>query len=77
MTQAKTKIIATVTKANSVGALSGLRVMPSDANYSGREFRFVKRLADAGAIVWVEWTKKFGAGWAMAENVEKFKGDAS
>lgn len=70
MTKAEQKILAKVREANERGALAGLEWCPGDT--VARSVRFVIRLNDSGALVWMPWSKKFGSGWAVREFVEKF-----
>ena len=73
MTKTEQTILDKVGHINKAGALCGLGVSPQDPKYNNREFRFVKRLADAGKIVWVPYNAKHGAGWALPENVERLE----
>lgn len=66
LTSTEQKILDRVRYHSERGALCGLGVQPGDPHYQSREFRFVKRLADSGAIVWVAWTPRLGAGWAIS-----------
>jgi type 1 glutamine amidotransferase len=71
-TKAEAKILATVKRCNDMGALAGLVVDPEHASYNTYKFRFVKRLAEKGEIVWVPWTPELGAGWVLACNLGRF-----
>ncbi len=71
-TKAEQKILDNVEFANSRGALAGHGTDPEDPKYTDRANRFIKRLADAGLIVWMPYSDKFGAGWAMKEQVQVF-----
>lgn len=64
MTKTEAKIVELVRQANELGALAGL----GPAND-----KFVLRLQEKGAIVYVQ-TAKLGSGWVLKENVSKFQG---
>jgi hypothetical protein len=74
MTKAEQKILQAVRDANESGLLAALGCAPGDGSLNDNHvrFRFVKRLNDKGSIVWMPWSEKFGAGWALAEYVEQF-----
>jgi hypothetical protein len=72
LTKTEEAVLAKVRDANSRGALLGLGTSPTAANYSTKEKRFVKRLADAGILVWV-WTREHGAGWALSDSADRFR----
>lgn len=72
MTKTEENILVRVRDINGRGALAGLGTSPTNTEYKNPEFRFVKRLADAGLIVWVPWTSKYGAGWAIPEYVPDY-----
>ena len=65
MTKTEEKILSCVKDANKFGYLAGLVASPNDPSYHTRQYRFVKRLHEAGKIVWVDWTPKMGSGWAL------------
>jgi len=80
MTKYEQVILAKVRRANEEGWLAGLPTHASavspDALRStcyGR-FRFVKRLYEAGAILWLDYTKTggFGRGWVLPEFEMRF-----
>ncbi len=72
MTVTKTEqaIIEKVRHANTLGALAGLGVSPDELNAPSftssaiKDFRFVKRLYDAGKLCWQPYCK-LGAGWIL------------
>ena len=70
-TKKEDAILARVGDVNSRMTLCGL-AEPAKPDFHSKENRFVKRLAEAGLIVFVEYTPKYGSGWALPENVEKF-----
>ncbi|MGK3981330.1 hypothetical protein WMF38_57565 [Sorangium sp. So ce118] len=57
MTRIEQQILNYVRSCNDQGALAGVSV---------KEFRFAKRLAATGEIVYVNWRRDLGAGWAIA-----------
>lgn len=65
-TKTEQGILDRVQSVNDRGSLAGLSVAPDEPQYSLPAFRFVKRLADAGLIVWIEWGPVLGAGWLLA-----------
>ena len=73
MTKAETEIIERIQRANKFGALCGLSISPADRDFNHRRFRFVKRLYEAEAIIWVSYTPKHGAGWATPEALAAFR----
>lgn len=73
LTKSEQEILERVRKANNNHhALKGLGICPSDQDWNDREYRFVKRLADRGLIVWVESPKKHGKGWCVPELAANF-----
>ena len=72
MTKTEEKILAKVRTANEAGALAGLATSPEDADFQADEHRFIRRLNDRGELVWMPWSEKFGAGWALREFVMPF-----
>lgn len=66
MTKTEQSILARVRDVNDRGALRGLGVSPHDAHYVSPQWRFVRRLCEAGQIRYVDWTPKLGAGWLLA-----------
>lgn len=74
MTKSEQKILTRVAGINDKGALAGLGTKPTSSDYQLPAHRFVKRLADAGKIMWVEWTPELGAGWAIADRDPKNPG---
>lgn len=72
LTKSELEILDTVKTANRQGALAGLGTTPKEDSFQSKRYRFVKRLFDAGSIVYVEYTGKYGAGWALPEYVDSF-----
>lgn len=65
MTKAELEILRKIREANDMGAVKGLGVQPTDPDFSSKEHRFIKRLYDAGEILWSGYTYKLGAGWIL------------
>ena len=65
MTRSEATILRRVQEVNDRGGLKGLLTDPKDTNFSDYEHRFVKRLYDAGEILWVDYNPKLGAGWIL------------
>lgn len=65
-TKTEQGILDRVQSVNDRGSLAGLDTSPDESKYNLHAFRFVKRLADAGLIVWIEWGPVLGAGWLLA-----------
>ncbi len=80
VTKSEQRILDKVRHCNELGALAGLYVSPeqfqepSMASSAHKDFRFVKRLYDAGKIVWHPYHTKLGAGWALPEYFVTFEG---
>jgi hypothetical protein len=65
MTKAETTILRRVQEVNDRGGLKGLCTDPHASNFTAHEHRFVKRLYEAGEILWVDYNPKLGAGWIL------------
>ncbi len=72
LTKTEQNILGTIGFTNGRFALAAVGTNPNSANYYDRANRFIKRLADAGLIVWMPYSDKFGAGWALRDQVEVF-----
>lgn len=66
MTKTESTILNRVSGINSQGGLAGLGTSPEDSDFGSKQHRFVKRLYESGALVWVGYTKDLGSGWAVA-----------
>lgn len=75
LSKTEQKILDQVHASVKLGALAGLGTSPNNTNFYEPAHRFVKRLHDKGAIVWVAWNKKYGAGWATPEVAARFTAD--
>lgn len=71
-TKTEEALLARVAMNNRVGALSGLATSPKDASWSDAKHRFIRRLYEAGLLLWVPWTAALGAGWAVPEFKDRF-----
>jgi hypothetical protein len=67
MTKSEEKILDGIRRAHAINGLRGLGTSPADANWNDNEHRFVRRLYEAGKIVWVPYSSQHGAGWALPE----------
>lgn len=63
MTKAEETILARVRAINEAGKLAWLGTSPNDPNFAFPDARFIKRLYEAGLLVWYP----YGPGWAVAE----------
>ena len=86
MTKSEQKILDKVRYCNEQGALAGLYTspeefqtpegspLPTGRSSAHKDFRFVKRLYEAGKIVWNPHHPKLGAGWTLPEYIVTFDG---
>jgi hypothetical protein len=65
LTKTEERIINTIRNANDHRALAGLGTDPGHADFNNRTNRFVKRLYESKAIIWVPYISGLGAGWAL------------
>ena len=66
LSKSETRIIERVRNANAHGALAGLGTNPDHADFNNQDHRFIKRLYESKAILWIPYTKDLGAGWVLA-----------
>lgn len=72
MTKTEQAILDRVREINNRDALAGLGTAPGDRDFTNRKNRFVKRLYESKAIVWV-CSRSLGMGWAVPELASKFQ----
>ncbi len=72
LTKSEQRILDAVRKENQKGCFAGIGTDPHSPNFSTLENRFVKRLFDHGALLWMPYSNKFGMGWCLPEFAPDF-----
>lgn len=65
MTKSEQALLDRIQSVNDRGGLAG-GASPESEAFGQPGNRFLKRLCEKGAIVWVRYTPALGAGWAIA-----------
>lgn len=73
MTKAEAQTLARIRAHNDEGRLAWLGTSPDDPNFAFPDSRWLKRLFEAGLVVWFPHTPEYGSGWAIREIAQRFR----